>query len=429
MTAVTPSGRASGSRGSRTGVPSIEARSIDPSGEDGSGLIVPPPCIPRSRPTPRKEGDAIDASFAVAWALLCRGATARAARRLLGEKGSLDSVLSLTPAEALEIGLEPAEAVLPLLAPDRAPGVGEQLRRMEASGTRLVGLLDDGYPPLLREIPDPPVFLFVRGEGLVSDRGVAMVGSRRPSRAGLEAARSLSMALAREGLDVVSGFARGIDGAAHRGALAAAGRTTAVLGTGVDVVYPPEHGPLAEEVVRHGALVSEYPMGTQGLPGHFPVRNRLIAGMVPLVVVVEAAERSGSLITARLAADFGRDVAAVPGPIVTAGAAGSNALLKDGAILVRSVDDLLAELPGLVRSGAPPAGASGEKEAPEPAPGSDLQLVLEALDFLDPKDADALAAATGLDAAHLSAALVLLELDGLAEPVPGAAFVRKRARG
>jgi DNA processing protein len=395
-------------------------------------MIISLPVPSSSTPEFRRDGDEADLRIEVAWALLCRGAsaaTARAARRLLAERGSLGAVLALKSAEAIEIGQEPAEAVLPLLEPGRVPGVDEQLRLMKASGTRLIGLLDGRYPPLLREIPDPPLFLFVRGEGLVSGCGVAMVGSRRASRAGLEAARSLGAALAREGLDVVSGFARGIDAASHRGALEGGGRTTAVLGTGVDVLYPPEHGPLAAEVAGHGALVSEFPMGTQGRPGHFPVRNRLIAGMVPLVVVVEAAERSGSLITARLAADFGRDVAAVPGPIVTPGSAGSNALLKDGAILVRSVDDLLAELPGIVRKRTSRVPDEGERGAAEPEAGSDLRLVLEALDFLDAKDADALAAATGLDAARLSAALVLLELEGLAGPVPGAAFVRKRARG
>ena len=375
-------------------------------------------------------GEPIDIRIAAAWALVCRGRTARAARRLLLEKGALDAILSLTPAEATEIAREPIESVRPLLEPDRVPGVDDQLRRMDASQARLIGLLDDEYPPLLRQIPDPPVFLFVKGNKLVADQGVAMVGSRHPTRAGLEAARLLAGALAREGVNIVSGFARGIDGAAHRAALEASGRTTAVLGSGVDVTYPFEHGPLAAEVVRNGALVSEFPMGTAPKPHHFPIRNRLIAGLVPLVVVVEAAERSGSLITARHAADYGRDVAAVPGTIIADHAAGSNALLKDGAILVRSVEDILDELPGFVRSGAGGrASREAEDEAGGPALGADARLVLGALDLEDPRDADALVAATKLDAARLSAALVLLELDGLAEPLPGATFVRRRGRG
>lgn len=342
----------------------------------------------------------------------------------------MDAILSLTPAEAAEIAQEPIESVRPLLEPDRVPGVDDQLRRLDASQARLIGLLDDEYPPLLRQIPDPPVFLFVKGSPLAADQGVAMVGSRRPTRAGLEAARSLASALAREGVNIVSGFARGIDGAAHRAALEASGRTTAVLGSGVDVTYPFEHRALAAEVVRSGALVSEFPMGTSPKPHHFPIRNRLIAGLVPLVVVVEAAERSGSLITARHAADYGRDVAAVPGTIVAAHAAGSNSLLKDGAILVRSVEDILDELPGFARSGAGGRESrEAEDEAGEPALGADARLVLGALDLQEPRDADALVAATKLDAARLSAALVLLELDGLAEPLPGATFVRRRGRG
>ncbi|HEX7578819.1 MAG TPA: DNA-processing protein DprA, partial [Thermoanaerobaculia bacterium] len=191
-----------------------------------------------------------------------------------------------------------------------------------------------------------------------------------------------------------------------------------------------EHGPLAAEVVRSGALISEFPMGTGPKPHHFPIRNRLIAGLVPLVVVVEAAERSGSLITARHAADYGRDVAAVPGTIVAAHAAGSNALLKDGAILVRSVEDILLELPWFVRSGARERSSlEGADEAGRPELGTDARCVFDALDLEDPRDADALVAATKLDAARLSAALVLLELDGLAEPLPGATFVRRRGRG
>ena len=320
--------------------------------------------------------------------------------------------------------------MLPLFDPAPNPGFDEARRRLERSEARVVAI-DAEYPTLLRESPDPPPVLFVRGRplGNAPDAAVAIVGSRRPTRAGLEAARALAGGLAREGVDVVSGFARGIDGAAH-GQRWRTGRTTAVLGSGIDVIYPSEHGPLSAEVVRSGALVSEFPMGTGPKPHHFPVRNRVIAGVVPLVVVVEAAQRSGSLITARHAADYGRDVAAVPGTILADHAAGSNALLKDGAILVRSVADVLEELRGFVSSragGRPSREAVDEDEMP--ALGADARLVLGVLDPQEPLDADALVAATGLDAARLSAALVLLELDGLAEPLPGATFVRRKGRG
>jgi DNA processing protein len=222
---------------------------------------------------------------------------------------------------------------------------------------------------------------------------------------------------------VVSGFARGIDAAAHRAALETGGTTVAVFGCGLDVCYPAEHAPLLEDLVAGGTAMSEFDPGERPLPYYFPVRNRLIAGLSRLVLVVEAAEKSGSLITARYAADFGRDVAAVPGPILTDGCAGSNALLKDGAILVRDVEDVLAELeePALVR----PATRTGLRAAvPPPDLDPDAAAVLAALDAEEPRDADALVAATSLSASRLSSALVRLELEGLATALAGGHFVR-----
>ncbi len=368
----------------------------------------------------------------MAWALAATGRTARAARRLLLERQDLGHVLSLTVREAVAIAREPEQAVVPLLEPSLTPGVNEQLDRLGRSGARLIGLLDAEYPPLLRQITDPPVFLFARGERLSGGDAVALVGSRNPSRTGLETARLLARALAREGVDVVSGFARGIDGAAHRAALEAGGRTTAVLGSGVDVCYPPEHASLVPAMLRGGTLVSEFPMGTRPKPHHFPVRNRLIAGLVPLVVVVEAAERSGSLITARHAADFGRDVAAVPGAILNEQSAGSNSLLKDGAILIRSPRDMFAELPaaaGRTRAPLPDSDAPAGGSAAPPSLDPDALALLAALHPDDPRDADDLVASTGLSPARLSAALVLLEMEGLASSLPGAAFVRRRRGG
>ncbi|HQR45403.1 MAG TPA: DNA-processing protein DprA, partial [Thermoanaerobaculia bacterium] len=220
-----------------------------------------------------------------------------------------------------------------------------------------------------------------------------------------------------------SGFARGVDAAAHRGALEAGGKTIAVFGCGLDVCYPPEHAGLLSEIVAGGAALSEFDPGERPLPYYFPIRIRIIAWLSRLVLFVEAAEKSGSLITARYAADFGRDVAAVPGPILTEGCAGSNALLKDGAILVRDVEDVLGELaaPSLIR----PATRTGLL-APPPPPelDPDAAAVLAALDASEPRDADALLAATGLPAARLSSALVRLELEGLATAIPGALFLR-----
>ena len=282
-------------------------------------------------------------------------------------------------------------------------------------------------------MPDPPAALFVRGAQLPAGPFAAVVGSRRASRAGLEAARLLAGGLARAGVTVVSGFARGIDAAAHRAAVDEGEPTVAVLGCGVDVCYPPEQGKLLGELLARGAVVSEFRMGTEPLAQNFPVRNRVIAGMVPLVLVVEAAQKSGSLITARLAADYGRDVAAVPGPIVGLACTGTNALLKDGAILVRSVEDLLVEIPGLdpFRAAGAVAGAAAgpggrESRAAAARLDPDAASLLAALDADDPRDPDTLSRTTGLTPARLAAAIVALELEGLAEALPGAVFVRRR---
>jgi len=303
------------------------------------------------------------------------------------------------------------------------PGGRERETRLLEAGARVVAPGDAEYPRLLREIPRPPARLWLRGRPLTDTPAVAVVGARRASRAGLAAARHLAGGLARAGVVVVSGFARGVDAAAHRAALEAGGMTVAVFGCGLDICYPAEHAPLLLEIVAGGTAMSEFDPGERPLPYYFPIRNRILAGLSRLVLVVEAAEKSGSLITARFAADFGRDVAAVPGPILTEGCAGSNALLKDGAILVRDVEDVLAELaePSLVR----PATRTGLR-APVPPPDldPDARAVLGALDAAEARDADALVLATGLPAARLSSALVRLELEGLATALPGGHFLR-----
>jgi DNA processing protein len=335
-------------------------------------------------------------------------------------------VLALSPAEAARIAQEAEDVVSPLLAPDLA-GTDADLRRLEAAGARLLFAGDAEYPELVREITDPPPFLFARGAPLPAAPSVALVGARRASRVALEAAAFLARGLAGAGVSVVSGFARGVDAAAHRAALEAGGPTVAVFGCGVDVCYPAEQRGLLETLLATGTAISEFPMGDEPEPWHFPVRNRLIAGLSRIVCVVEAAEKSGSLITARCAAGYGRDVAAVPGSILAPGAAGSNALLKDGAILVRTADDLLAELPDedrrrLNRAVAPRAAGA----LPDLTP--DATALLSALDPDEPRDADALIPAAGLDAARFSAALLHLEIEGLATALPGALFVRSRPR-
>ncbi len=364
----------------------------------------------------------------LSWGLSVRGARARVLSRLLLGAGSVENALRCPPAEAAGLAGAGLPEVLPLFDPAPTPGLDEARRRLERSEARVVAICDAEYPALLRESPDPPPVLFVRGRPLGDAPVVALVGSRRATRTGLEAARLVAAGLARAGVTVVSGFAHGIDAAAHAAALEEGGETWGVLGCGVDVSYPAAHERLRARMLAGGALLSELPPGTTPEPWHFPVRNRIIAGCARVVVVVEAALKSGSLITARCAAEAGRDVAAVPGPVIGEQASGSNALLKDGAILVRDAADVLRELPDEDLCRLRPGGLPDQGTAPRPPEDPDAARVLLALDEAEPRDADALAAETGLSASRLSAALVLLELEGLAEALPGALFARRRAR-
>jgi DNA processing protein len=374
------------------------------------------------------DGAASDARTGLIWARKGRGREARALRTILLSAGSPSAVRALSPEVAARIAGVEVSAVAPLLAADEGREIQEDARRLAESGARVLFLTDPGYPALLREILDPPAVLFARGAPYPDGPAIAVVGARRASRAGLDAARALGAQLAEAGVTVVSGFARGVDAAAHRAALGAGGKTIAVLGCGVDVCYPPEQKDLLEALLASGSALSEFPMGTAPEPWNFPVRNRILAGLARIVCVVEAAEKSGSLITARYATGYGRDVAAVPGSILSPGAAGSNALLKDGAIFVRNADDLLAELPEEERRLLSRRVAAREDAAMPAHLPPDAAALHAALDADEPKDADALLSATGLDAARLSAALVHLELEGLVTVLPGALFVRSRAR-
>lgn len=267
-------------------------------------------------------------------------------RRLLLERfGSPAGVFAARPAElraVAKIGKKLAD-LIPTLADDPTADEVIELCRRRAVEIVLEG--SDGYPPLLTRIDDPPGLLFVRGAILpVDSLAVAVVGARHATAYGIKIAEQLGGSLARAGYTVVSGLARGIDAAAHRGALAAGGRTIGVLGSGVLNVYPPEHDDLAHDVVRQGAIIGELPPLAEPLPGTFPQRNRIVSGMSLGTVVVQASERSGALITARLAAEQGREVFAVPGPIDCRMSRGCHALIRDGARLVQNIDDILEEL-------------------------------------------------------------------------------------
>ena len=280
------------------------------------------------------------------------------------------------------------------------------LELLESRGFRFVGRGDSGYPPLLRELHDPPAGLFLRGSGeeeLLCRPAVAIVGARACSSYGAQVARLLGRELAAAGLVVLSGLARGVDGEAHRGALEAGGRTVAVLGCGVDRDYPAAHAQLASRICERSLLVSEYAPGVEPAPWRFPARNRIVAGLAVSTVIVEARERSGALITADFALETGREVFAVPGEITSSLSSGTNALLRLGATPLTSAGDVLESL-GAARPEARP------RELGEPA-----SAVLAAL-ATQPAGADELVRTTGMDAASVATALAELELaDAVAE--------------
>lgn len=305
------------------------------------------------------------------------------------------------------------------------------------SSRRLVTLGDAGYPASLLEMADPPPMLYVLGAADYDltqlGHSIAVVGSRNPTPQGASNARSFARALGEAGLPVVSGLALGVDGAAHQGALDAAGETpclatVAVVGTGLDRVYPARHRDLAHRITQQGLIVSELPLGTPPLTQNFPKRNRLIAGLARGTLVVEAALQSGSLITARLTSEQGKEVFAIPGSIHSPQSRGCHALIRQGAKLVESVNDILEELPPLQQH-TPSAsqrnngnGSSSAAEAQQAASSAEAPL-LEALGF-DPVSLDALSARTGWSAAALQAKLLSLELDGHVSRLPGGLFQR-----
>ncbi|MGH8703765.1 MAG: DNA-processing protein DprA, partial [Burkholderiales bacterium] len=287
---------------------------------------------------------------------------------------------------------------------------------LEDPANRVLTLADDQYPPRLLQIPDPPPLLYVKGRAeLLSRPSLAVVGSRNATAQGVANAEAFARALSDAGLTVVSGLALGADAAAHRGGLAGASSSVAVLGTGVDIVYPARNRALAHHLGNTGALVSEFALGTRALPGNFPRRNRLISGLALGCLVVEAAADSGSLITARLAAEQGREVFAIPGSIHSPLTKGCHALIKQGAKLVESTRDILEELqmPAPAPS-TPPRAVAVDAHA---------RRVLDALGA-DACDRDTLAARCHLPAAELAALLTQLELDGHVATLPGGRIQR-----
>ncbi|MDM0075056.1 DNA-processing protein DprA [Variovorax sp. J2P1-59] len=354
-----------------------------------------------------------------------------AGRKLLAAFGLPVDVFRQTP-DALRQVATDAQVQALLREPADLPRLVDQtlewLQGTDNHGAtrRILTLGDAGYPAPLLETADPPLMLYLLGAPAFDltqlDRSIAIVGSRNPTSQGVENARAFARAFGEAGITVVSGLALGIDGAAHEGALQAAQgssgfATVAVVGTGLDRVYPAKHRDLAHRIAAQGLIVSEYALGTPPLNQNFPKRNRIIAGLCSGTLVVEAALKSGSLITARLASEQGREVFAIPGSIHSPQARGCHALIRQGAKLVESVNDVLEELRfGVAAPAAARASATATDSAPEPA-------LLREMGF-DPVSLDALCARTGYSAADLQAKLLELELDGSVARLPGGLFQR-----
>lgn len=298
----------------------------------------------------------------------------------------------------------------------------EALSAARCAGLDVTAAGSGGYPALLERITDPPLVLWHRGLLPRAEVAVAVIGSRAASPGAREVARRLGAGLARHNVVVVSGLARGCDGEAHQGALDAGGQTVAVLGCGADIIYPSEHRDLAQAIARSGAVASELAPGTPPLPHHFPLRNRIISGWSRAVVVVEAGERSGSLITAGCALEQGREVMVVPGPVLSGRNRGAHSLLRDGATLVESADDIVAALATSLCWIAPAADRISAVNMTRPDAVDDP--VLAVLDVDDGQDLDALVGQLGLSAAAILARLSELELSGQAVRQPGGRFVR-----
>jgi len=361
----------------------------------------------------------------------------RAAAKLLERFGSAEAVYSATRAELEQLRLAPdaIDCIIARLLQANAEAEIKAVRLLRGD----ILILDDGvYPSSLREIYDPPIVLYVKGawSDCLDQPCVAIVGSRRSSTYGQNSALMLGRDLAQRGITVVSGFARGIDAAAHRGALEAGGRTVAVLGTGIDEVYPREHRKLAAEILDSGgALVSQFPLGTPPVSENFPYRNRIISGLSLGVVVVEAAENSGSLITARLAIEQNREVFAVPGNITSRNSFGTNYLIKGaGAKLVQQWQDIASELPPQIAAILlpPPFGVKTK----EMTLADRLAFVPEGLSRAEstvfrlltpdsPVHIDSLVDNSRLPIPELTAALLALEMRDLVRALPGKCFVRK----
>ncbi len=363
------------------------------------------------------------------------GVGPRAATKLLERFGSADAVFHgrRTELESLRMKPQTIESILKREFHEKA---ATELERVKALGGDILILDDGSYPGYLREIDDPPPVLYVKGDwqACFDQPGVGVIGSRMCSTYGVNASEMLARDLASRGITVVSGLARGIDTAAHRGAIAGKGRTIGVIGTGIDTVYPRENNGLVREILDSGGcIVSQFPLGTPPIAENFPYRNRIISGLSLGVLIVEASERSGSLITARLAMEQNREVMAVPGNITSGNSFGTNYLIKSGAKLVQQWQDIVSELPSeIAASILPPkienAKAEDAVRQPEliPADMNDNERTIwSILNPDEPVHVDILLEQSGLSFGDLNTALVSLDIRDLIRVLPGKHYARR----
>ena len=340
-------------------------------------------------------------------------------RRLLDAFGSAEKILLARTDQLAAISGVPRALADNISRWQEFADPAAELKKAADLGAHVITAEDDEYPSALREIHDPPIVLYVRGQLTERDRNaVAVVGSRKATHYATESAKKLSFQMAYAGLTVASGLARGIDTAAHQGALAAKGRTIAVIGSGLGELYPPENAELADRIAASGAVISEFPIDTKPDRQTFPIRNRIVTGLSFGVLVVEAGANSGALISANMAAEQGRTLYAVPGRIDAPSALGSNRLIQQGAKLVITVDDILDDLPLVFRE---------KPDLPAAAPAVDLtpdqQKILEAIGT-EETSLDSVIATSGLTAAVVSSTLLALEIRRLVKQLPGKRFVK-----
>ena len=345
-------------------------------------------------------------------------------RQLLEHFGEPPAILGASRSQLLQvrgIGPETAEAIANW---EKNVDLAGELKRIGEFGCHVLIPADTEYPPLLRQIYDPPIVLYVRGRLSEKDQNaVAMVGSRMTTHYGIESARKLAYQLAYVGVTVVSGGARGIDTAAHQGAMSAGGRTVAVLGTGINLVFPPENAELFERIAASGAVVTQFPFNRKADKQSFPIRNRIVAGMTLGTVVVEANLTSGALITANMAVEYGRQVFAVPGRIDSPRSKGCHELIKKGAKLCEGAEDILSEFEYLFPAANRPAGAGETGVLPALSLSENEQLVYDALGR-EETSIDEVIRNSSLPSSAVSVALLSLEMKRLIRQLPGKLFVR-----